>query len=100
MVNYYSLYRFILQLFERTFYLLLPKHVLYHITVYKIKNGELHALRFLSITLQNKIAAIVLTNVATSPGPTTAAGFTLPYWLLYGCGKLRLKNSLSFSNIF
>ena len=38
-------------------------------------------LLFLSITLQNRIAAPVLTDVASIPAPTIAAGFTLPYWL-------------------
>ena len=34
-----------------------------------------------SITLQNRMAAAVLTAVARIPGPTTAVGFTLPYWV-------------------
>ena len=33
--------------------------------------------------LQKIIAAAVLHIVAISPGPTTAAGLTLPYWLRY-----------------
>lgn len=47
------------------------------------ESGEPHALRFLSITLQNTTATTVLTAVATMAGPTTAVGFPLPYWLLY-----------------
>ena len=38
---------------------------------------------FFSITLQKMTAATVLAMVATMPGPTTAAGFPLPYWLRY-----------------
>ena len=47
---------------------------------------------FPSIILQKITATIVLTAVAAIPAPTIPAGFTLPYWLLYGCVKLRLKN--------
>lgn len=43
------------------------------------KNGEPYAPRFLSITLQYTTATIVLASVATIAGPTTAAGFVLPY---------------------
>lgn len=43
------------------------------------ESGEPHTLRFLSITLQNTIAAAVLIAVAAIPGPTMAVGFTLPY---------------------
>ena len=57
-----------------------------------IENGELYVLRFPSTILQYTTAASVLTAVAAIPGPTIAAGFTLPYWLRYGCVKLRLKN--------
>lgn len=42
-----------------------------------------HALRFPSITLQNKTPATVLTAVARIAGPTIAVRFTLPYWLRY-----------------
>ena len=34
-----------------------------------------------SIPLQKTIAANVLTSVASTAGPTTAAGLALPYWL-------------------
>jgi len=48
----------------------------------EFNSEEPHAFRFiLSIILQNTTATPVLTAVATIPGPTTAAGFTLPYWL-------------------
>ena len=57
-----------------------------------LKSGRGYILRFPSIILQYITATIVLTAVATIPGPTTAAGFTLPYWLRNGCVKLRLKN--------
>ena len=57
-----------------------------------MKNGEAYPPRFPSIILQYITATSVLTAVAAIPGPTIAAGFTLPYWLRYGCVKLRLKN--------
>lgn len=60
------------------------------------ESGRYYILHFPSIILQYTTATIVLTAVAAIPGPTTAAGFTDPYWLRYGCVKLRLKICFTF----
>ena len=57
--------------FQNTFLLLIEHY----------ESGGYYILRFPSIILQYITAAIVLTAVAAIPGPTIAAGFTLPYWL-------------------
>ncbi len=53
----------------------------YHNYIYndKLKSGEPHTLRPLSITLQYTIAVNVLMKVATIAGAMIPAGFTLPY---------------------
>lgn len=62
---------FILCIFQNTF------------KIGQMKSEEPYTLRFPSIILQYTTATTVLTAVATIPGPTIAAGFTLPYWLRY-----------------
>ena len=65
----------------------------------KSLNTRINSL-FLGMLLQLKKSSLlcpgikppVLTAVATIAGPIIPAGFTLPYWLWYGCVKLRLKN--------
>ena len=64
------------------------------------ESREFYVPRFLSITLQYTTATNVLTAVAAIPAPTIPAGFTLPYWLRYGCVKLRLKIPYPFQICF
>lgn len=51
------------------------------------------------INLANTIPARVEKKVAIMAGPKMAAGLAEPYWLRYGCVKLRLKLLYYFVNV-